>query len=272
MKFFLVFFLLSAAACLDDTWGGRVGTIAVVEGNPSVIMTEECEFEDALLEDVLLEEFDFDHDDVISRHEGESVARLSIPRGGWGGNSVKISSLTGLAECFTALEQFTFKGESTDGFAPLADMGTLTGVSIWSDNLSELSFLEDLPLEALSLRGGDIEDITPLAGLASLTMLIITESSVTDITPLAGLRNLNRVFLSENEIRDVGPLRALPELEILALNHNEVADLTSLMGLGKLKKLFLSHNPLDCATQIENLENLKLQVSETDFDVSEMCP
>ena len=78
----------------------------------------------------------------------------------------------------------------------------------------------------LELAHNQITDLTPLAGLTSLTRLGLWDNQITDITPLAGLTNLTRLDLGSNSITDLTPLAGLVNLTQLSLYFNPITDLT----------------------------------------------
>ena len=85
-------------------------------------------------------------------------------------------------------------------------------------------------------------DVSPLAGLASLTELHLAGNAVADASPLAGLTALTVLSLSGNTILDVSPLADLTALERLYLGYNAIADVSPLAGLTALTELDLAGN------------------------------
>lgn len=65
-----------------------------------------------------------------------------------------------------------------------------------------------------------VGDISPLAGLASLTELDLGGNVISDITPLAGLTNLDTLRLASNDISDISTLANLTQLSWLDLSEN----------------------------------------------------
>lgn len=105
----------------------------------------------------------------------------------------------------------------------------------------------------LDFSGATISDLSPLADLARLKELYLSETEVSDLSPLAGLVHLKLLDLQETRVADLGPLAGLTALENLNLSGTRVRDLKPLMGLGNLTDLDLSDTPVKPA-QIEALE------------------
>ena len=98
---------------------------------------------------------------------------------------------------------------------------------------------------ALSLTDSQIDDLSPLAGLGQLQVMVLDNNQVTDLTPLSGLTNLVSLNLAKNQITDLAPLQKLGRLNELNLSNNQITDLTPLQtsALEGLKELNLSNNP-----------------------------
>ena len=81
-------------------------------------------------------------------------------------------------------------------------------------------------------------DLSPLAGLTSLTYLDLSHNYISDLSPLAGLTKLTRLGLSWKEnLRDLSPLTGLTALTNLNLfNNNNISDLSPLAKLGLKEK------------------------------------
>jgi Leucine-rich repeat (LRR) protein len=130
--------------------------------------------------------------------------------------------------------------------------------------LEDLSALAGLAsLEQLYLSENNVTDLSPLAGLAALEYLEIGQNSVSDVTPLAGLTGLRSLLLYNNRILDASPLAALTLLELLNLNGNHLTTLAPLVAGTVFSEctgaptLYVQGNPLlaeVCDTQIPALE------------------
>lgn len=77
---------------------------------------------------------------------------------------------------------------------------------------------------------------------AHLHTLIVRDTQLEDISSLKGLKTLTRLNLSNNRIRDISCLSELAWLNRLFLNGNRVSDISGLSRLKKLKTLDLRDN------------------------------
>jgi len=85
-----------------------------------------------------------------------------------------------------------------------------------------------------------VKDLSPLAGLTSLKVLLLQGTQVSDLTPVARLTNLEELFLHRTQVSDVSPLTGLTRLTKLDLRSTRVRDLSPLNGLESVKELQLS--------------------------------
>ncbi len=97
-------------------------------------------------------------------------------------------------------------------------------------------------LVALDLGHQKIEDISCLAGLHKLQILILADNRISDLTPLASMPDLVYVELFYNHISDLSPLSGLTKLKDLNVCSNHISDLTPLYGLTSLERLWYSDN------------------------------
>jgi len=98
---------------------------------------------------------------------------------------------------------------------------------------------------ALTLTDSQIDDLSPLAGLGQLQVMLLDNNQVTDLTPLSELTNLVSLNLANNQITDLTPLKKLGKLTELNLSNNQITDLMPLQtpALEGLKELNLKNNP-----------------------------
>lgn len=78
--------------------------------------------------------------------------------------------------------------------------------------LTDISFLANMPeLEIVILSGSYIDDLTPLANAANLVFLELAHcGNITDVTPLAGCGKLANINLSYTKVTNLSPLYELP--------------------------------------------------------------
>ena len=88
-----------------------------------------------------------------------------------------------------------------------------------------------------------ISDISPLAGLKSLTHLNLDGNVISDVSILKNLKTLKELYLQNNVISDVSPLAGLTKLEQLDLRNNAISDFSPLKELSKKIQIRSSDNP-----------------------------
>ena len=140
--------------------------------------------------------------------------------------------------------------------APNANITDLTGLE-HATNLSTLDLgAEFLETENRFVNSNSVSDISPLAGLDTLTRLFLSENSITDSSPLAGLDKLTWLSLWGNSISDISPLEGLINLTGLNLGGNSISDISLLEGLINLTWLELGGNSISDISPLEGLNQL----------------
>jgi hypothetical protein len=86
---------------------------------------------------------------------------------------------------------------------------------------------------------GDVDDLTPLAELKRLRVLLLDCPKVSNLEPLVQLKNLQKFSVRDAQVSDLAPLAALNNLQHLKLSRTQVSDLTPLARLAQLKLLEL---------------------------------
>ena len=126
------------------------------------------------------------------------------------------------------------------------DIRDLTGLQ-FATNLSGL----------LDLRGNQITDLSPLAGLIELRKLWLSKNPISDISPVRGLTNLTDLGLYDTMISDISPVRDLTNLTRLHFHSTEVTDLSPISGLINLKSIAFSNHNLSDISPLVGLINLE---------------
>ncbi len=132
-----------------------------------------------------------------------------------------------------------------------ADLRGLTSLSVDGFGVASLAGLEAASnLEWLTLSGnapaagGEPLDLSPLAGLPSLTYLDLSDNALVDVSGLSRLTGLRTLLLGGNAIRDLSSLSGLTGLEALTLSGNSFDDISALSTLTALEQLWLDGNDL----------------------------
>ena len=143
------------------------------------------------------------------------------------------------------------------------DLLTLSSLSAGSAGVASLAGLEAASrLESLTLSGnapaagGVALDLSPLAGLRSLSHLDLSDNDLADVSALSGLTALRELLLSGNALRDLSPLSELAELRSLTLSNNGLTDVSALSRLSSLRQLWLDGNELESVRPLRRLRSL----------------
>ena len=123
------------------------------------------------------------------------------------------------AVVFSTLEYEIFRNMTEETFRPL--------------------FTYCTELRALDIGHHGIKDLSGLANLKKLQVLILTDNPVSDISPLAELKDLKYLEINRSEVTDVTPLTKI-DIEMLSLNENRhLQNIPELVKCQKLEGLFL---------------------------------
>ncbi|MYF69738.1 MAG: hypothetical protein F4181_07070, partial [Proteobacteria bacterium] len=129
-------------------------------------------------------------------------------------------------------------------------------------------------LHTLTLRHGDVSDLSPLSGLERLGWLDLSFNLISDVSPLVGMPSLRSVVLGGNAIADISPLAGMNQLGWLELhlNYLDDASLEWLGGLTGLHRLNLSNQQgaiTDIAplADLRRLEHLELSDNPRLYDI-----
>ncbi len=158
-------------------------------------------------------------------------------------------------------------GKASGATITTVDMATLTELGAINSNIANLTGLEHATnLRNLNLgedpQGGrfinsnSVSDLSPIAGLSSLTELDLAFNSISDISLVAGLTNLTSLALSGNSISDISPIAGLINLTGLSLWRNSISDISPLVGLTNLTWLNLRFNSIFNISPLAELTNL----------------
>ena len=151
---------------------------------------------------------------------------------------------------------------TSEDLEPLRYMTNLTSLSLGAGSLiAVMDYVLNASDEQYSYSYGSASDlipldITPLAGLTSLTHLELTGVLIFDISPLADLTNLTTLNLEINGISDITPLAGLTNLTRLDIGVNPIDDLSPLSNLNSLEILTLCGFLTDTTFDLEPLRSL----------------
>ncbi len=112
-------------------------------------------------------------------------------------------------------------------------------------------------LEWLYIDNNNIEDLSPISSIQSLTKLNASNNNITNITSLQTLMNLKTINLINNSIEDVSILSNMNNLEYLYLNNNKIKSLDSVSNLNTIKEIYCEENEIENIDNILNLLNIE---------------
>ena len=100
-------------------------------------------------------------------------------------------------------------------------------------------------LNCLLIRDNKLKSLGGLSNLPKLTELYAGDNAeLEDISALEGLKTLSTLNLSNTAVSDLKSLSKLTSLKTLVLENCNIEDLTPLFELKNLKELYLGGNPL----------------------------
>lgn len=106
-------------------------------------------------------------------------------------------------------------------------------------------------------------DLTKLAGLSKLQVLMVRSHWLTDLAPLSEHTELRKLGLADCPVTDLAPLSEHINLRELELEYCSVSDLSPLASLANLRRLVLySSNVSDLGplSSLTNLRSMELDV------------
>ena len=161
---------------------------------------------------------------------------------------------------------------SVSNLADIPQMPNLRQLALLYEDIEDLSPLEGLALEQLALHGNRIRDINPLKDNPSLQQLYLSANPITDLSPLSGCSNLWNLNIGATDIRNLYGLDGLPSLRFLQMGEcPSVNDLTALADFKNLNDLAVgpvNRKQLEVLPQLTGLEYLTLWGWDEMYDVS----
>ncbi len=143
---------------------------------------------------------------------------------------------------------------------PLEDLRYFTGLkelALDVQNISDLSALQELPLEKLSLKKSNITDISSLASISSLKLLWLADNPLTDISAVSHLSALEELDIMNTSVSDIQMLEN-SSLNTLSCGYTGITDYSCLTSMPYLTNLRVSHLDEDDIAFINSLSRLEL--------------
>jgi internalin A len=194
------------------------------------------EFPDANLEAAIRDELGLGASASIYSTDLDEVTAFSA-------SNRHISDLRGI-QCLVNVTNLDLTDNVFQEVFPLSTLSNLIYLELdYNDALTDISPLASLvSLEVLVLSYTNVTDLSPLASATSLTSITIFSSGVSDLSSLASLTNLTSIIFVGNEIVDVSSLELLTKLTYVNLAGNKIADISPLASLTNLKTLYVTTN------------------------------
>lgn len=143
-------------------------------------------------------------------------------------------------------------GHETDGVKWKVE-GALEHLAMVPPSISSLT-----EVTRLHLRGTQVADITPLAGMVEMQTLLLDSTQVADITPLVRMVGMQRLDLQYTQVADVTPLEGMVAMKELRLQYTQVADISPLSGMVWTQALYLSKTKVKDITPLSRMVWMKL--------------
>lgn len=140
-----------------------------------------------------------------------------------------------------------------------------------SGSLTDISFIKDMPkLKYLHIEcQRNLKDISPLAGMKSITSIKLNRNGIVDISPLSDMTQLTNLHLFHNSISDISAVRKLTNLTTLYFGDNNISDISAIAGLTNLKCLWIAENPIFDISAVRELTQLE-QFVASDCGISNL--
>ncbi len=133
--------------------------------------------------------------------------------------------------------------QSLEGIDGLTNLKVL---DIYSNKVTDLQALSQIPLEYLSVDKNPIDNWHPVSDVTSLEHFSSNDNQMTDISFLASLSKLSYLSLADNFIDDLEPISPLNKISTLVLDSNEITDISPLASMEMLEQLYIEGNDISC--------------------------
>jgi hypothetical protein len=148
----------------------------------------------------------------------------------------------------TALETEVRRKIGKDaGAVTIGDLKTIKSLNLSQATVNDLDpciFPLFTSVKDLFLGAGDLDDLTPIAGLTQLITLRASINKLSDLRPLTKMTQMDRLDLGRTAVHDISPLANMVALTELQLDDTQVVDLTPLASCTKLERLSIRNTPV----------------------------
>lgn len=105
----------------------------------------------------------------------------------------------------------------------------------------------------------ELADLSGVAALTNLTVLVVIHHCVETITEVQALTHLKALFLLDNRIKSLAGIEDLLSLEQLYVQLNQIDSLKPVERLTNLKELYVHDNPLSSLEGLTEAHSEKLE-------------
>ena len=167
------------------------------------------------------------------------------------------------------LKSVTLTNDGLDSAEGLSVFKNITTLDLSCNNLSDLSGLEGMPLDFLTVSENRLRDISALDGCSTLYSVTLDNNLIEDISPLSACTKVSTVILGNNRISDLSPLEGHTEIKTLSLCCNDISDITPISCCTELTRLDLHSNRLSNLDALEEMIHLKW-LSASDNEITDI--
>lgn len=154
-----------------------------------------------------------------------------------------LKSLDAVAE-LKNITYLTISYSTLEQMPPVFDTPLLSRINFIETNVSDMTFLSNVPVESASLVRSGITSIDFLNGWDMLVDINLSDNAITDVTPLEGKIKLVDLNLHKNMVEDISVFESLTSLELLNISYNKISNISPIMQLKNLKEL-IAYEELD---------------------------
>lgn len=134
------------------------------------------------------------------------------------------------------------------------DVKNISQVKGKGKGIKSLAGIENcVAVQEVDLENNEVTDLTPLAGLKQIQLLVLTRNKIESIAPLAELERIQYLELSGNAVSDLAPLAKMTNMRSLYLSNNKITKIDTIKGLTKVYSLYLDGNKIEDFSPISQL-------------------
>lgn len=167
----------------------------------------------------------------------------------------EVSSYEDLA-LLTELRSLTLHDASAGVITVLSNHDQLTDLRIAESSLNaeDMQTISSLPsLKSLTITGCNLSSIAGLDNLSGLEYLDLSANALRNLSSLSKMLSLKELYLSHNAITDLSAISTITGLTVLDVSYNSISSLDSICNLSSLSELNAAQNNI---ANIEPLHNL----------------